>query len=156
MVGRIFSYLLLRLFHCTAKQNVFLESKPRYEIPDGLRGLALPVVVLYHILESLLVLALLALAVSACGASVPAGAGRDEVDMGYGKVSDNSRSFWWTASSTRPSRTCVRRRSIPSASFRTERPLPTVPVGRTESSCSRQNSLMKRKTSRCDMDCLFQ
>ena len=35
-----------------AKQNVYLESKPRYEILDGLRGVAALMVVLFHIFET--------------------------------------------------------------------------------------------------------
>ena len=35
-----------------AKQNIYLESKPRYEILDGLRGVAALMVVLFHIFET--------------------------------------------------------------------------------------------------------
>jgi peptidoglycan/LPS O-acetylase OafA/YrhL len=35
-----------------AKANVYLESKPRYEILDGLRGVAALMVVLFHIFET--------------------------------------------------------------------------------------------------------
>ena len=35
-----------------AKQNVYLASKPRYEILDGLRGVAALMVVLFHIFET--------------------------------------------------------------------------------------------------------
>lgn len=35
-----------------AKENVYLESKPRYEILDGLRGVAAIMVILYHIFET--------------------------------------------------------------------------------------------------------
>ncbi len=35
-----------------AKTNVYLESKPRYEILDGLRGIAALMVVLFHIFET--------------------------------------------------------------------------------------------------------
>lgn len=34
------------------KQNTYLESKPRYEILDGLRGVAALIVVLFHIFET--------------------------------------------------------------------------------------------------------
>ena len=34
------------------KTNVYLESKPRYEILDGLRGIAALMVVLFHIFET--------------------------------------------------------------------------------------------------------
>ena len=33
-------------------QNVYLTSKPRYEILDGLRGVAAVLVVLFHMFES--------------------------------------------------------------------------------------------------------
>ena len=32
-------------------KTAYLASKPRYEIPDGLRGVASLIVVLFHILE---------------------------------------------------------------------------------------------------------
>ena len=35
-----------------AKENVYLASKPRYEILDGLRGIAALMVVLFHIFAS--------------------------------------------------------------------------------------------------------
>lgn len=35
-----------------AKQNIYLESKPRYEILDGLRGVAALMVVLFHLFET--------------------------------------------------------------------------------------------------------
>ena len=35
-----------------AKQNIYLDSKPRYEILDGLRGVAALMVVLFHIFET--------------------------------------------------------------------------------------------------------
>lgn len=35
-----------------AKTNIYLESKPRYEILDGLRGVAALMVVLFHIFET--------------------------------------------------------------------------------------------------------
>jgi len=35
-----------------AKENVYLESKPRYEILDGLRGVAAMMVILFHIFET--------------------------------------------------------------------------------------------------------
>ncbi len=35
-----------------ARQNVYLESKPRYQILDGLRGVAALMVVLFHIFET--------------------------------------------------------------------------------------------------------
>ncbi len=35
-----------------AKENVYLASKPRYEILDGLRGVAALMVVLFHIFET--------------------------------------------------------------------------------------------------------
>ena len=35
-----------------AKQNVFLASKPRYEILDGLRGVAALMVILFHCFET--------------------------------------------------------------------------------------------------------
>lgn len=34
------------------KENVYLASKPRYEILDGLRGVASVIVVLFHLLET--------------------------------------------------------------------------------------------------------
>ena len=34
------------------KENIYLESKPRYEILDGLRGVAALMVVLFHIFET--------------------------------------------------------------------------------------------------------
>lgn len=34
------------------KQNIYLESKPRYEILDGLRGVAALVVVIFHLFET--------------------------------------------------------------------------------------------------------
>ena len=34
------------------KNNVYLASKPRYEILDGLRGVAAMLVVAYHLLET--------------------------------------------------------------------------------------------------------
>ncbi len=36
----------------TAAKGNYLESKPRYEILDGLRGVASVIVVLFHILET--------------------------------------------------------------------------------------------------------
>lgn len=35
-----------------AKENVYLESKPRYEILDGLRGVAAVMVVIFHLFET--------------------------------------------------------------------------------------------------------
>ena len=35
-----------------AKENVYLESKPRYEILDGLRGVAAMMVILFHLFET--------------------------------------------------------------------------------------------------------
>lgn len=35
-----------------AKENVYLESKPRYEILDGLRGVAAMLVVIFHLFET--------------------------------------------------------------------------------------------------------
>ena len=35
------------------KSNVYLASKPRYEILDGLRGVAAVLVVTYHLFETL-------------------------------------------------------------------------------------------------------
>ena len=35
-----------------AKENVFLESKPRYEILDGLRGVASLMVIIFHLGET--------------------------------------------------------------------------------------------------------
>ena len=35
-----------------AKENVYLASKPRYEILDGLRGVAALMVVLFHLFET--------------------------------------------------------------------------------------------------------
>lgn len=34
------------------KHNIYLASKPRYEILDGLRGVAAMLVVCYHLLET--------------------------------------------------------------------------------------------------------
>ena len=35
-----------------AKNDIYLESKPRYEIMDGLRGVAALMVVLFHLFET--------------------------------------------------------------------------------------------------------
>ncbi|MBR1569594.1 MAG: acyltransferase [Bacteroidales bacterium] len=35
-----------------AKQNIYLESKPRYEILDGLRGVAALMVIIFHLFET--------------------------------------------------------------------------------------------------------
>ena len=35
-----------------AKQNIYLESKPRYEILDGLRGVAAMMVIIFHLFET--------------------------------------------------------------------------------------------------------
>ncbi len=35
-----------------AKENVYLESKPRYEILDGLRGVAAIMVIIFHLFET--------------------------------------------------------------------------------------------------------
>ena len=37
---------------CMAKENVYLASKPRYEILDGLRGVAALLVVMFHLFET--------------------------------------------------------------------------------------------------------
>ena len=34
-----------------AKNDIYLESKPRYEILDGLRGVAALMVVLFHLFD---------------------------------------------------------------------------------------------------------
>ena len=39
-------------WHFMAKENVYLASKPRYEILDGLRGVAALMVVLFHLFET--------------------------------------------------------------------------------------------------------
>ena len=36
----------------TMKHNVYLESKPRYETLDGLRGVAAIMVVIFHLMET--------------------------------------------------------------------------------------------------------
>ena len=35
-----------------AKENIYLESKPRYEILDGLRGVAAIMVIIFHLFET--------------------------------------------------------------------------------------------------------
>ena len=47
---KIYQYARLSIkYLCTmAKENVYLASKPRYEILDGLRGVAALMVILFH------------------------------------------------------------------------------------------------------------
>lgn len=50
-IGHIFFRMII-FAAVMAKENIYLASKPRYEILDGLRGVAAIMVIIFHLLET--------------------------------------------------------------------------------------------------------